>query len=85
MIDKDKGQLLAIKNMIPQIFVSSLAKKEEQLFCQRFPEGIILDKQSKTGLLIIFICNDKNNFALSYDQKLAKKNHFEYNRIIIKI
>jgi excinuclease ABC subunit C len=72
VIDGGKGQLSSIKTIIPQAFVSSLAKREERLFCERFPEGIVLDKHSTAGLLLIAIRNYTHHFAIAYHRKLRK-------------
>ena len=72
IIDGGKGQLSAIKAIIPHAFLASLAKREERLFCKRFPEGIVLDKHSTAGLLIIAIRNYTHHFAISYHRKRRK-------------
>lgn len=73
IIDGGKGQLSAVKTVIPDAFVSSLAKREERLFCDRFPDGIILDKHSTAGLLLIAIRNYTHHFAVSYHRKRRRK------------
>lgn len=80
IIDGGKGQLSAVKTVIPDAFVSSIAKRQEQLFCQRFPEGIILDKHSSAGLLIIAIRNYAHHFAIAYYKKLRQKEISMYNK-----
>jgi excinuclease ABC subunit C len=65
VIDGGKGQLSAIKTIIPDAFVASLAKREERLFCDRFLEGIVLDKHSTAGLLLIAIRKYTHHFAIS--------------------
>jgi len=73
LIDGGKGQLSAIKKIFPQASLAALAKREERLFCDRFPDGIILDKHSKLGLLLIEIRNYTHHFAISYHRKRRKQ------------
>ena len=69
LIDGGKGQRNAIKKIIPQARVISLAKKEERLFSDERPNGIILDLQDPVGKLLIGLRDYAHHFAISYHRK----------------
>ncbi len=73
LIDGGKGQLHTIENIIKTTTVISLAKKEELLFCSRYPEGVHLDIQSSVGKLMIALRDYAHHFAIEYHRK--KKRH----------
>lgn len=66
LIDGGKGQLNAIKSILPQASIVSLAKREELLFGEQFPEGYKLDLQTEVGRLLIALRDYAHHFAISY-------------------
>lgn len=76
LIDGGKGQLNAIKNLVPQVPCISLAKREEILFTQNTPEGIQLDIKTNMGQLLIALRDYAHHFAISYHKLLRSKNNF---------
>jgi len=73
LIDGGKGQLNAIKKLGLQTICVSLAKKEERLFGDLFPEGIQLDVKTEVGKLLIALRNYAHHFAISYHRVRRKK------------
>ncbi|MEX0940311.1 MAG: GIY-YIG nuclease family protein [Candidatus Babeliales bacterium] len=73
VIDGGKGQLNAIKQIINTTHVISLAKKEERLFIDRFPHGILLDINTELGKLFIALRDYAHHFAISYHRVRRKK------------
>ena len=69
LIDGGKGQRNAIKKVMPQAHVISLAKKEERLFSDEHPEGTVLDLQKPVGRLLIGLRDYAHHFAISYHRK----------------
>ena len=72
VIDGGKGQLSAVKQVLPDAHVVSLAKKEEILYGEQFSEGIHLDIKTPVGKLIIALRDYAHHFAISYHR--LKKN-----------
>lgn len=73
VIDGGKGQRNAVKNLVPQVPCMSLAKREERIFSDRAPEGIVLDLQSPAGQLLVALRDYAHHFAIEYHRKLRKK------------
>ncbi len=73
VIDGGKGQLNAIKKLISQTTVVSLAKKEERLFMNQFPDGIVLDIRTELGNLFIALRDYAHHFAISYHRLRRNK------------
>lgn len=73
LIDGGKGQLHAVQDLYPQIDFVSLAKREETVFSDKFPEGKILDKKSISGQLLIALRDYAHHFAITYHRSLANK------------
>lgn len=73
LIDGGKGQLHAIENIINNTPCISLAKKEELLFCSRYPEGVHLDIQSSAGKLMIALRDYAHHFAIEYHRKKKRQ------------
>lgn len=73
MIDGGKGQRNAIKAVLPDATIISLAKREERVFSDNHPEGFVLDMQSSMGQLLISLRDYAHHFAISYHKLLRKK------------
>jgi excinuclease ABC subunit C len=82
LIDGGKGQLSAVKHLHPQTPFISLAKKEETIFSNSFPEGIKLDIQNEVGKLLIALRDYAHHFAITYHRNVrAKERSNEYGKI----
>jgi excinuclease ABC subunit C len=66
LIDGGKGQLSAAKQVLPHAQIISLAKREETIFGDAFPEGIKLDLHTDLGKLLIALRDYTHHFAISY-------------------
>ena len=73
LIDGGKGQLHAIDNLIKTTPCISLAKKEELLFCSRYPDGVYLNLQSSVGKLMIALRDYAHHFAIEYHRKKKRQ------------
>jgi Nuclease subunit of the excinuclease complex len=73
LIDGGKGQRNAVKDIFPQTPCISLAKREERLFTDLHPEGVVLDIQTTLGQLLISLRDYAHHFAVQYHQLLQKK------------
>ncbi len=74
VIDGGKGQLSAVKQIVPSALCISLAKREEQLFAHNLPpNGIKLDLATDLGQLLIALRDYAHHFAISYHKKLRNK------------
>jgi excinuclease ABC subunit C len=73
LIDGGKGQLHAIENIMRNTPCISLAKKDELLFCSRYPDGIYLDIQSSVGKLMIALRDYAHHFAIEYHRKKKRQ------------
>lgn len=69
LIDGGKGQLNAVKQIIPGALVVSLAKQNERLFGTRFLDGVPLDIQTPVGQLLIALRDYTHHFAITYHRK----------------
>jgi len=66
LIDGGKGQLSAAKHILPEATIISLAKREETIYGDLFPEGIKLDIKTDLGRLLIALRDYTHHFAISY-------------------
>lgn len=73
LIDGGKGQLNAIRTIFENTPCISLAKREERVFTEHHPDGIVLDIQTHLGKLLITLRDYAHHFAISYHQLLRKK------------
>jgi excinuclease ABC subunit C len=73
VIDGGKGQLNAIKTILDNTQIISLAKKEERLFMNRFPNGIVLDVKTELGKLFIAVRDYAHHFAISHHRARRNK------------
>lgn len=62
------------KEQIPDIDVISIAKKEEIIFCVRYPDGIKLDIDKNYMRFLIKIRDEAHRFAVNFHRKLRDKN-----------
>lgn len=69
LIDGGKGQLNAIKDLVPNTYCMSLAKKEERLFCPAYPDGVHLPMNCAVGKQLIALRDYAHHFAISYHRK----------------
>ena len=69
VIDGGKGQLSSVKKIMPSANIVSLAKREERLFMDRFPNGLVLDQKTELGKLFIALRDYAHHFAISYHRK----------------
>jgi excinuclease ABC subunit C len=72
LIDGGKGQRNAVKELLPEGRCISLAKREETLFTDNHPEGIILDIKTPIGKLIIALRDYAHHFCITYNRSLRK-------------
>jgi len=82
VIDGGKAQYNAITGLlkrkkIGKIDVISIAKREETIFCKRYPDGIKLDLKDKYVRILIRIRDEAHRFAVSYHRKLRNKHMFD--------
>ena len=73
VIDGGKGQLNAIKTLFKNVECISLAKREERIFCDTYPQGKVLDIHTETGKLLIALRDYAHHFAISYHRKRRSK------------
>lgn len=73
VIDGGKGQLSAVQNLFAQTTCVSLAKREERLYTQHHPDGIVLDVATPVGRLFISLRDYAHHFAISYHKLLRSK------------
>lgn len=66
VIDGGKGQLAAILPLVGKTPCISLAKREERLFSVQYPEGIVLEKVSELGRLLMALRDYAHHFAVSF-------------------
>ena len=73
LIDGGKGQLNAVKKIIAATMCISLAKREERLFSDAHPDGIIVNVNTDVGKLLISLRDYAHHFAISYHRLRRKK------------
>lgn len=71
VIDGGKGQLNAVKHLVP-VDVISLAKREETVFSGTIPAGKKLDPKSYVGQLLISLRDYTHHVAISFHRAIAK-------------
>lgn len=74
VIDGGKGQLNAVKQILPNANIISLAKREETIFSDNYPEGIQLSLKTDIGKLFIALRDYTHHFAISYHRLQRSKN-----------
>ncbi len=79
IIDGGKAQLNAAKRLLKKtgmnenIDLISIAKKEEKVYSDRFPEGLKLDISENHSKIILRIRDEAHRFAVTYHRKLRSK------------
>ena len=71
LIDGGKGQRNAIINLVAPVPCISLAKREERLFAENHPEGVVLDHKTALGKLLMALRDYAHHFAISYHRTKA--------------
>lgn len=67
LVDGGKGQRSAVRRVAPPgVPVIALAKREERLFTDSHPEGIVLDISSPMGRLLIALRDYAHRYARNY-------------------
>jgi len=74
LIDGGKGQLSAAQAIIPHTLCASLAKREETVFSDRYPQGIVLDLHTEVDKLLIALRDYTHHFAIAYHRLRRRKN-----------
>lgn len=72
LIDGGKGQRNAVKVLLPPGRCISLAKREETVFSDLHPEGILLDIKTPVGKLLIGLRDYAHHFCITYNRSLRK-------------
>jgi len=73
LIDGGKGQLNAVLRVLEGVPIISLAKREETVFSQQFPDGIKLDIKEDVGKILIALRDYAHHFAISYHRTCRGK------------
>ncbi|BDC35310.1 hypothetical protein Noda2021_12680 [Candidatus Dependentiae bacterium Noda2021] len=73
LIDGGKGQLNAVRAILPNALCISLAKREETIFGAQYPEGKKLDLHNQVDRLLIALRDYAHHFAVSYHRLRRKK------------
>lgn len=81
VIDGGKAQYSTVKKILDKkqvdnIDVISIAKKEETIFCSKYPEGIKLDLDDKGTRVIIRVRDEAHRFAIKYHRKIRGRGMF---------
>jgi excinuclease ABC subunit C len=81
VIDGGKAQYNTVKrildkNQVDDIDVISIAKKEETIFCGKYPEGIKLNLDEKGTGVIIKVRDEAHRFAVKYHRKIRGRGMF---------
>jgi excinuclease ABC subunit C len=66
LIDGGIGQLHAAQMVLPNTLVAALAKREERLFCNAHPHGIILDPHDTVAKILLSLRDYTHHFAITY-------------------
>lgn len=67
VIDGGKGQLSAARQLLPKdVPCVSLAKREETIFSEIYPDGIRIDTSTEVGRLLIALRDYAHHFAVSF-------------------
>ncbi len=79
VIDGGKPQFNTVtrlmqKEQISDIDVISIAKREETIFCNKYPDGIRLDLDKNYMRVLIRIRDEAHRFAVNFHRKLRDKN-----------
>lgn len=81
LIDGGKGQRNAVLSLLEKTPCFSLAKREEIIFCDAYPEGFPIDVATDHGKLLICLRNYAHHFAIHYHRTLRSKGAYEHGKI----
>ncbi len=81
VIDGGKAQYNTVKNLfdkkkVRNIDLISIAKKEEVIYCARYPGGIKLDLSDRHARILIKVRDEAHRFAVKYHRQLRDKHMF---------
>jgi excinuclease ABC subunit C len=74
LIDGGKGQRNAVKHLLPETPCISLAKREETIYSDQYPEGVKIDTSTEIGRLLIALRDYAHHFAISFHRSKRLKN-----------
>jgi len=76
LIDGGKGQLSSVKKVLTGTPIISLAKREERVFSEIYPQGFVLDLHSSIGKLLTSLRDYAHHFAINHQRskRQLKKN-----------
>jgi excinuclease ABC subunit C len=77
LIDGGKGQRNAVVPLLHETPCISLAKREEIIFSDNYPEGFGLDETTPIGKLLIYLRNYAHHFAINYHRTLRSKGTYD--------
>lgn len=81
IIDGGKGQLNAVKDLVGATPIISLAKREETIFSDTFPDGIKLDIQHPGAQIVIALRDYAHHCAILYHKHIRGKEYHESGKI----
>ena len=81
LIDGGKGQRSAVVPLLENTPCLSLAKREEIIFCDAYPEGFPIDVATDHGKLLICLRNYAHHFAIHYHRTLRSKGTYEHGKV----
>ena len=73
IIDGGKGQLNAVANIMSNVPLASIAKREEILYSTHISNGVHIDMNTDSGKLLIALRDYAHHFAISYHRLKRKK------------
>ncbi len=79
IVDGGKSQFNTVNSLmgrkqISDIDIISIAKKEETIFCNRYPQGVNLDLSNDYMRVLIKTRDEAHRFAVNFHRKLRDKN-----------
>lgn len=77
LIDGGKGQRNAVLPLLEGTPCISLAKRQEIIFSDAYPEGFGLDETKPIGKLLIYLRNYAHHFAINYHRTLRSKGTYD--------
>ncbi len=80
LIDGGKGQRNAVLTVLQNVPCLSLAKKEEIIFSDNYPEGLPIDVSNPSGKLLICLRNYAHHFAINYHRTLRSKGTHDHRK-----